>query len=45
MKSAPRSSVAPCCPALVLSFVLAILVIGWALPAFAFLADPEKDLQ
>ena len=44
MKLAPRATIALCCPAYLYNVILAILVIGWALPAFAFLADPEKDL-
>jgi penicillin-binding protein 1A len=43
MDSPPRFGAA-CCRTLILSFVLAILVGTQALPASAFLADPQQDL-
>ena len=43
MNSFPRFGAA-CCRTLTLSLVLAILVGAQALPAFAFLADPQQDL-
>ncbi len=44
MNSVSRFGRAARCWALILSIVLVILVTGQALPAFAYLADPEKDL-
>ncbi len=44
MNSSSRLGRAARCWALILSIVLVILVTGQAPPAFAFLADPEKDL-
>ena len=44
MKIGSRVTVASRCPVFMYSLILTILTIGWALPALAFVADPEKDL-